>query len=131
MQYKLHAQLHEKYAWINDRVRGKKSIGSFQGTSTVFWRFWKDAGKYKSGVHGVCTVLDSFSRLGPTAVLSCATFSNILGPNGALCMVEGCIITQQPILSYHGQGGVQRNLLGIASSLEQNSAIRLSYNQHV
>jgi hypothetical protein len=35
MQYKLHAQLHEKYTWINDGVRGKKSIGSFQGTSTV------------------------------------------------------------------------------------------------
>jgi hypothetical protein len=35
MQYKLRAQLHEKYAWINDGVRGKKSIGSFQGTSTV------------------------------------------------------------------------------------------------
>jgi hypothetical protein len=35
MQYKLHTQLHEKYAWINDGVRGKKSIGSFQGTSTV------------------------------------------------------------------------------------------------
>jgi hypothetical protein len=35
MQYKLHAQLHEKYVWINDGVRGKKSIGSFQGTSTV------------------------------------------------------------------------------------------------
>jgi hypothetical protein len=35
MQYKLHVQLHEKYAWINDGVRGKKSIGSFQRTSTV------------------------------------------------------------------------------------------------
>jgi hypothetical protein len=35
MQYKLHAQLYEKYAWINNGVRGKKSIGSFQGTSTV------------------------------------------------------------------------------------------------
>jgi hypothetical protein len=35
MQYKLHAQLHEKYAWINNGVRGKKSIGLFQGTSTV------------------------------------------------------------------------------------------------
>jgi hypothetical protein len=28
-------QLHEKYTWINDGVRGKKSIGSFQGTSTI------------------------------------------------------------------------------------------------
>jgi hypothetical protein len=35
IQYKLHAQLHKKYAWINDGVRGKKSIGLFQGTSTV------------------------------------------------------------------------------------------------
>jgi hypothetical protein len=34
MQYKLRAQLHEKYTWINDGVQGKKSIGSFQGTST-------------------------------------------------------------------------------------------------
>jgi hypothetical protein len=35
MQYKLYTQLHKKYAWINNEVRGKKSIGSFQGTSTV------------------------------------------------------------------------------------------------
>jgi hypothetical protein len=35
MQYKLRVQLHKKYAWINNGVRGKKSIGSFQGTSTT------------------------------------------------------------------------------------------------
>jgi hypothetical protein len=35
MQYKLRVQLHEKYTWINDGVRGKKRISSFQGTSTV------------------------------------------------------------------------------------------------
>jgi hypothetical protein len=29
------AQLHKKYTWINNRVRGKKSIGLFQGTSTI------------------------------------------------------------------------------------------------
>jgi hypothetical protein len=31
MQYKLRAQLHEKYAWINNGVRGKKALAHFKG----------------------------------------------------------------------------------------------------